>query len=33
MRKQRGLSGNAIDFYVHVLGVSFADALRERLAP
>jgi len=28
---ERELAGNAIDFYTHVLGVSFADAMREFL--
>ena len=26
---QRDLAGNAIDFFVHVLGLSFHDAMRE----
>lgn len=29
---ERDLAGNAIDFYVKVLGVSFSDAMKELLA-
>ena len=29
---QRDLAGNAIDFYVKVLGASFSDAMKELLA-
>jgi hypothetical protein len=30
---QRNLAGNAIDFFVQVLGLSFNDAMRQILGP
>ncbi len=30
---QRNLAGNAIDFFVQVLGLSFNDAMRQIMAP
>lgn len=30
---ERNLDGNAIDFFVHVLGLSFHDAMRQIIGP